>query len=121
MKYSLTYNSILYIITGLLISLCPLTLYGEEIGLNTTISTSLIDSTANASSKLDINNKILPLSPYELPYSVTSNSYDWHRLWVNTATLSTAFVGTLLVLECLPEDATSWNRAELQDVPLFKR
>ena len=62
-----------------------------------------------------------PLSPYELPYSVTGKSYDWHRLWINTATLSGAFVGTLLVLECLPEDATSWNRAELQDVPLFKR
>lgn len=62
-----------------------------------------------------------PLSPYELPYSVTGNSYDWHRLWINTASLSSAFVGTLLVLECLPEDATSWNRAELQDVPLFKR
>ena len=30
-------------------------------------------------------------------------------------------MGTLLVLECLPEDATSWNRAELQKVPLFKR
>lgn len=62
-----------------------------------------------------------PVSPYTLPYSVTGNSYDWHRLWINTATLSSAFVGTLLVLECLPEDATSWNRAELQDVPLFKR
>lgn len=60
-------------------------------------------------------------SPYELPYSMTGNSYDWKRLWVNTAVLSSAFVGTLLVLECLPEDATSWNRAELQDVPLFKR
>lgn len=62
-----------------------------------------------------------PVSPYGLPYSVNGNSYDWHRLWINTATLSGAFVGTLLVLECLPEDATSWNRAELQDVPLFKR
>lgn len=63
----------------------------------------------------------LPVSPYALPYSMTGNSYDWHRLWVNTGMLSSAFVGTLLVLECLPEDATSWNRAELQDVPLFKR
>lgn len=60
-------------------------------------------------------------SPYELPYSFTANTYDWHRLWTNTAVLGSAFVGTLLVLECLPEDATSWNRAELQDVPLFKR
>lgn len=60
-------------------------------------------------------------SIYELPYSVKGCSPDWHRLWINTATLSGAFVGTLLVLECLPEDATAWNRAELQDVPLFKR
>lgn len=58
---------------------------------------------------------------YDLPYSVTGKAYDWHRLWINTSALSSAFVGTLLVLQCLPEDATSWNRAELQDVPLFKR
>jgi len=58
---------------------------------------------------------------YDLPYSLGTRRYDWHRLWINTATLSGAFIGTLLVLECLPEDATSWNRAELQDVPLFKR
>lgn len=60
-------------------------------------------------------------SIYELPYSVTGSSHDWKRLWLNTAVLGGAFVGTLAVLQCLPEDATSWNRAELQDVPLFKR
>lgn len=65
--------------------------------------------------------KVVPRSPYEQPYSFTANTYDWHRLWVNTTVLSTAFVGTLFVLECLPEDATAWNRAEIQDVPLFKR
>lgn len=58
---------------------------------------------------------------YTQPYSLTGRCPDWHRMWINTAVLSGAFVGTLLVLECLPEDATSWNRAELQDVPLFKR
>ncbi len=58
---------------------------------------------------------------YELPYSWTGKCYDWKRLWINTATLTGAFVGSLAVLECLPEDATSWNRAEIQDVPLFKR
>lgn len=58
---------------------------------------------------------------YDEPYSFTASKHDWHRLWVNTATLSAAYVGTLLVLECLPEDATSWNRAELQDIPLFDR
>lgn len=60
-------------------------------------------------------------SPYALPYSLTGSSHDWRRLWINTGVLSGAFVGTLLVLECLPEDATSWNRDELQSVPLFKR
>ncbi|MGM9846533.1 MAG: DUF3943 domain-containing protein [Muribaculaceae bacterium] len=65
--------------------------------------------------------KIIDTSIYSKPYSFTEYSPDWHRLWVNTATLGAAYVGTLLVLECLPEDATSWNRAELQDVPLFKR
>lgn len=58
---------------------------------------------------------------YAEPYSISKSRHDWHRLWINTAALGGAFVGTLLVLECLPEDATSWNRAELQDVPLFER
>lgn len=60
-------------------------------------------------------------SIYELPYSVRGRSYDWKGLWINTGVLAGAFVGTLFVLECLPEDATSWNRAALQSVPLFKR
>lgn len=62
-----------------------------------------------------------PLSIYALPYSKTLNVPDWHRLWINTAVLATAFTGSLVVLECLPEDATNWNRAEIQDVPPFKR
>lgn len=70
----------------------------------------------------NISVKSIPVSPYELPYSLkTTGNHDWRRLWVNTGVLTSAFVGTLLVLECLPEDATSWNRAELQDVPLFRR
>ena len=60
-------------------------------------------------------------SIYSLPYSLTGRCYDWKRLWVNTGVLTGAFVGTLFVLELLPEDATSWNRASLQDVPLFTR
>lgn len=60
-------------------------------------------------------------SIYNMPYSMTGKCYDWKHLWINTGILTGAFVGTLFVLECLPEDATSWNRAELQDVPLFER
>lgn len=95
--------------------------------LITLIITMLLFSSEATAAKVDSLSvthavaKPKPISPYELPYSVIQNNYDWHRLWINTATLSGAFVGTLLVLECLPEDATSWNRAELQDVPLFKR
>lgn len=60
-------------------------------------------------------------SIYSLPYSMTGRAKDWRRLWINTGVLTGAFVGTLFVLECLPEDATTWNRAALQEVPLFKR
>ena len=61
------------------------------------------------------------ISIYELPYSRTAKSYNWPRLWVNTGILVGAYVGTLVVLECLPEDATSWNRANLQKDPPAKR
>lgn len=61
------------------------------------------------------------ISPYALPYTRHSTGQNWHRLWINTAVLSGAFVGTLFVLECLPEDATSWNRASIQQTPLFQR
>lgn len=60
-------------------------------------------------------------SIYQLPYSMRGSAKDWHRLWINTAVFAGAFVGTLLVLECLPEDATSWNRAALQKDPPQKR
>lgn len=60
--------------------------------------------------------KVPPVSIYSLPYSFTGTrkTEDWHRMWINTAVLAGAYVSTLFVLECLPEDATSWNRAELQ-------
>lgn len=61
------------------------------------------------------------VSIYELPYSMRGSAPDWHRMWINTAVLCGAYVGTLFVLEMLPEDATSWNRAELQKDPFYKR
>lgn len=60
-------------------------------------------------------------SIYRHPASLTYRCPDWKRMWTNTAVLGGAFIGTLVVLECLPEDATSWNRAEIQSVPMFKR
>lgn len=58
---------------------------------------------------------------YFRPYSLTTNDPDWGRYWANVSLLAGAMVGTLVVLECLPEDATSWNRHEIQSVPPFKR
>lgn len=61
------------------------------------------------------------VSPYALPYTPHSTGANWHRMWINTAVLSGAFIGTLFVLELLPEDATAWNRAAISQVPMFKR
>lgn len=61
-------------------------------------------------------------SPYMEPYSLRGSKHpNWHRMWINTAVLSGAFVSTLLVLECLPEDATSWNRESIQSRPPLQR
>lgn len=62
-----------------------------------------------------------PHSIYGRPASWTYSEPWWHGLWINTAVYAGAFCGTLFVLECLPEDATSWNRAELQKDPFYKR
>lgn len=62
------------------------------------------------------------VSPYALPYSRhCTGGQNWHRMWINTAVLSGAFIGTLFVLELLPEDATAWNRASISQTPMFKR
>lgn len=82
-----------------------------------TIEEAVIDTTGSG---MPHSRGTIP-SIYELPYSLTGRCENWHRMWINTAVLSGAFVSTLLVLECLPEDATSWNRAELQKEPPQKR
>lgn len=104
-----------------------------RIGFSEEILTPSIDCAASIDSMptdiqplaIDLHNqdylKAHKLSIYDLPYSFTGTCYDWKRFWINTATLTGAFVGTLFVLECLPEDATNWNRAEIQNTPLFKR
>lgn len=87
----------------------------EELLAEATISTDYLTAIDHS------DDKHTPVSIYELPYSWKGESHDWHRLWLNTAVFGGAMVGTLAVLECLPEDATSWNRAEIREVPMFKR
>lgn len=60
-------------------------------------------------------------SPYALPYSLTYSAGNWKRLWLNTSVLAGAYITTLGVLQTLPEDATAWNRAELQKRAPFNR
>lgn len=56
------------------------------------------------------------------PYSLRGTAHpDWHKMWINTAVLTGAFVSSLFVLECLPEDATAWNRDDIQSKPFYKR
>ena len=69
---------------------------------------------------VQMQKKMVP-SIYTKPYSLNLNIPQWKRMWINTAVLTGTFVSTLFVLECLPEDATSWNRASLQKTPPLKR
>lgn len=62
-----------------------------------------------------------PQSIYSRPASWTYSDPWWHGLWINTAVYAGAFVGTLFVLECLPEDATAWNRKEITSRPFYER
>ncbi len=66
--------------------------------------------------------KAVNQSVYMFPYSWRRTcDPNWHRMWVNTAVLTGAFVSTLFVLEMLPEDATAWNRREIESKPFYKR
>lgn len=62
-----------------------------------------------------------PRSIYSMPLSWTRDAPWWHGMWINTAVVTGAYVATLFVLECLPEDATAWNRADIRNVPFYKR
>lgn len=85
------------------------------------VASAQIDTTYNYVFSRAHARKAAAPSIYSLPYSMTTNVPDWKKLWVNSAVFAGAFGGTLLVLECLPEDATTWNRAEIQNVSPAKR
>ncbi len=62
-----------------------------------------------------------PRSIYSQPLSWTGSDPWWHGMWINTSVVTGAYIATLFVLECLPEDATAWNRADITGVPFYKR
>lgn len=99
----------------------PLDLPAVSLLPDTLVTPPAVPDTAYMSSLTPWSSRGSRVSIYDMPYSLSGRSYNWPRLWINTGVLLGAFGGTLLVLECLPEDATSWNRAELRNVPLGRR
>lgn len=122
-------RNILTLLLPISILAAPLDVVAQDV--NTDSTTHTTDLAKGSAVKTDITpielSANLPkprhgwTSPYRLPYSTHSTGQSWERLWTNTAVLSGAFVGTLFVLELLPEDATAWNRKEIQGTPMFKR
>ena len=101
-------------------------------------SSAIVDINAYASAPASINpdtitvpvihvNNKLPshiasrINIYDMPYSRSASYRNWKRLWINTASLYSAGIVALVVLENLPEDATNWNRTELSGVAPLKR
>lgn len=94
----------------------------EVIDLQTVVATDSAVSIVNEDlAEAPYNGLNRWVTPYALPYTMSTTGQNWHRMWINTAVLSGAFIGTLFVLELLPEDATAWNRASISQVPMFKR
>lgn len=58
---------------------------------------------------------------YDMPYSLSGNYPNYHRLAANTALLFAGGFTTLAILNMLPEDATSWNKSEITEVPMTER
>lgn len=79
-----------------------------------------LDTTATSAAEFPLSRGTRP-SIYELPYSLTTNVPDWKHLWINSAIFTGAYIGTLAVLECLPEGATNWNRTSIENTPWPKR
>lgn len=99
------------------------TLQLESITTATIASDSIENCRSNdsADAKLNKGNKPSKITIYDLPYSRTTRMEDWKRLSYNTATFVGAGIVTLLVLECLPEGATAWDKTEIKNTPFWKR
>ncbi len=58
---------------------------------------------------------------YDMPYSISGNYPNYRRLAGNTAVLVAGGAAALIILECLPENSTQWDRKDIKDVPFFQR
>ncbi len=95
---------------------------GDGLGRPTATRESVLMIPAPTDPEAAIAREAVTPSVYMYPYSWRSTCKpNWHRMWVNTAVLTGAFVSTLFVLELLPEDATAWNRREIASKPFYER
>lgn len=53
--------------------------------------------------------------------SVEKEGINWKRLGLHTTVFVGAGATMLIILEALPENATAWNKSEIQSIPLFRR
>lgn len=58
---------------------------------------------------------------YDMPYSISANYPNYRRLAGNTAVLVAGGATALIILECLPENSTQWDRKDIKNVPFFQR
>lgn len=100
-------------------SITPVTgTFDTEILTKESIRSAVGDSLTTTFAPINPSRHSIYLDPYSLKGTAHPN---WHRMWTNTAVLTGAFVTSLFVLECLPEDATAWNREAIQSKPFYKR
>lgn len=94
---------------------CPETSGQEFTPADVTIDTAFISEIKPYLSKGSVP------SLYDFPYSRKLSFPDRKRIRINSIVFLSAYVGTLAVLECLPEGATNWNKATIQSTPWYKR
>ncbi|MCM1448765.1 MAG: DUF3943 domain-containing protein [Clostridiales bacterium] len=75
--------------------------------------------TVNPTVKIKSSNKQPCI--YDMPYSISANYPNYHRLAGNTAVLIGGGITALVILDLLPENATNWNKKEETQTPMFER
>lgn len=83
-----------------------------------------IDGISAIGDSLDYKGKRHIETIYAFPEATKQLNFqhrDWKRMWINSATLTGAFVASLVVMETLPDNTTAWSRAEIRSTPFYKR
>lgn len=85
----------------------------DIIPVDTASSHALEPSSVNAREK--------PPCIYDMPYSLTGNYPNYHRLAANTGILFGGGLTALVILDLLPDNATNWNQTEDKKMSMTER